>query len=286
MKNETDVKNDTPMEDAVTTIFVLCDKLLSALNQKEDTQARMSDAEVMLTVVTAADVFHGHWERARVFLKAYGDVMRMLRESRLNRRIPGIPEYSWGDICRMLAETVKAVNTDRHSCLDRFPVPVWEKLRITRCRLYAGEECRGDSASKRRYFYGVRVHMLVTEKGEPVEGIVRPGAESDVSGSKDFKGNRPSGATGVAERMYTDSAFEDLLREAVDIDGQASRKKHATRRISDLDARYKQVMRKRVEPSFRHITACFPKTIPAGTSRGVELKIVLFIVAFSIQGLL
>ena len=128
--------------------------------------------------------------------------------------------------------------------------------------------------------------MLVTATGTPVEFILRPGAESDVAVYKDFNFNLPAGATCFADRMYNDYEFEDLVREAAVIDGQPARKKNSTRRISYLDERYKQVMRKRVETSFSQITAFFPKTIHAVTSRGFELKVVLFILAFSIQGLL
>jgi methyl coenzyme M reductase subunit C-like uncharacterized protein (methanogenesis marker protein 7) len=43
------------------------------------------------------------------------------------------------------------------------------------------EAWRGYQASKRRYFYGVKIHLVVTASGQPVEFVLAPGAEADVT---------------------------------------------------------------------------------------------------------
>ena len=54
---------------------------------------------------------------------------------------------------------------------------------MRRCRLYPPEESaealRGYIPSKRRYFYGLRVHLVVSGAGEPVEFALEAGSESD-----------------------------------------------------------------------------------------------------------
>ena len=286
MQTTTIRHNETPLQDAITTMFVLCDELLQALNHQEDPQVRMNDAEVMTVALTAAYLFSGHWEHARKFLKEHGYMPQMLSETRLNRRIHAIPVFFWEALFHSLAQTFKATNADHTYCVDSFPVPVCDNIRIARCRVYQGEDFRGWIASKRRYFYGLRVHMIVTTTGEPVEFILRPGEENDVTVYKDLNFDLPPGSTCFADKMYTDYTYEDLLREAVDIDMQPARKKNSTRLISYLDERYKEVMRKRVETSFSGITHFFPKSIHAVTPKGFELKIVLFILVFGIQYLL
>ncbi len=143
-------------------------------------QIRMSDAEVMTVALTAAYFFHGHFENARTFLKEYGYITKMLSESRRNRRIHAIPEDSWGAVFQILATTFKATNAEQEYCVDSVPLPVCDKIRIARSHLYQGEDYRGYIASKRRYFYGLRVHRIVTASGRPVEFILRPGEENDV----------------------------------------------------------------------------------------------------------
>ncbi|MBU6362133.1 MAG: hypothetical protein KGS46_19145 [Chloroflexi bacterium] len=49
------------------------------------------------------------------------------------------------------------------------PVPYCNNIRISHSKLYKGEANRGKIASKRRYFYGIRIHLLVTKAGLPVE---------------------------------------------------------------------------------------------------------------------
>lgn len=71
-----------------------------------------------------------------------------------------------------------------------------DNIRIRRCRIYPlveeegrvgdGPEpkkksFRGYIASKRRYFYGLRVHLVVTGAGEPVEFSLAAGSEADVT---------------------------------------------------------------------------------------------------------
>ena len=236
-QHDTLPEHDTPLQDAITTIFILCDELLTALNHREDPQVKMSDAEVMTVALTAAYLFAGHFEHARIYLKEHGYIPGMLSESRLNRRIHAIPEFIWGALFYSLAETFKTTNPEQTYCVDSFPVPVCDNIRISRCRLYTGEDYRGYIASKRRYFYGLRVHMIVTGSGKPVEFVFRPGAESDVSVYKDLNFDLPPESTCFADKIYNDYDYEDLLREAVDIDMQPARKKNSTRLISYLNER-------------------------------------------------
>ena len=92
--------------------------------------------------------------------------------------------------------------------VDSLPVPVCDNIRISRCRLYQDEAYRGYIASKRRYFYGLRVHVLITAQGMPVEFTLTPGAVADLTAFKDHdrwtcQSKRPSMPT--ARTTITDS---------------------------------------------------------------------------------
>ena len=64
--------------------------------------------------------------------------------------------------------------------VDSFPVAVCDNIRISRCKLLQGKQWRGKQCSMRRYFYGVKVQVLTTKSGIPVEFCFVPGSESDV----------------------------------------------------------------------------------------------------------
>jgi hypothetical protein len=74
-------------------------------------------------------------------------------------------------------------------------VRLCDNIRIRRCRLYQGEAYRGRIASKRRYFYGLRVHLLVTAAGEPVEFFLSAGARHDLVAFREFGLELPEGST-------------------------------------------------------------------------------------------
>lgn len=274
------------MEEAILTIHVLCDELVTALDIHEDPQDTIGMAQVMTVQLTAARFFYGNIHQSRLFLEEHHYIRPMLSESRLNRRIHAIPVRVWEALGHILSATFQAMNPDQEYCLDSFPVPVCDNIRIRRCHLYQGEAYRGYVASKRRYFYGLRVHMLVTASGAPIEFLLRPGAESDVAVLKDLNFDLPRNARCYADKIYNDDTHEALLLEALGVFFEPLRKKNSTKDTSYLNEHDKATIRKRIETSFSQITRFFPKSIHAVTARGFELKVICFIFAFSISCLL
>ena len=57
------------MELQITTFYVLCCELLSALNICEAPQTKMNNAEVMTVVLTAARFFGGNFRTSAQFLE-------------------------------------------------------------------------------------------------------------------------------------------------------------------------------------------------------------------------
>ncbi|MFM7713083.1 MAG: transposase [Microcystis sp.] len=73
-------------------------------------------------------------------------------------------------------------------------MPVCDNIRMPRSKIYGGDEAyRGDQASKKRYFYGLKIHLMVTETGEPVEFFLSTGSLADVRGLRVFSFDLPVG---------------------------------------------------------------------------------------------
>jgi hypothetical protein len=70
---------------------------------------------------------------------------------------------------------------------------------------------RGYIARKNRYFYGRKVHLMVTTDGQPVECFLTPGAYSDVRALKTFAFDVPEGSQMYADKAYNDDEREDVL---------------------------------------------------------------------------
>jgi hypothetical protein len=274
------------MDDTITTIYCLCDDFLKAIGHRDDLQVGMSTAEVMTVPLVAATFFGANIDKTRLFLHEYGYVKKMLGKSRLNRRIHAIEPTLWRVLFELLAQAFKERNADQMYVVDSLPVAVCDNIRIRRCRLYPPEESagtfRGYVPSKRRYFYGLRVHLVVSGAGEPVEFSLEAGSEADVSVFKDLQLDLPEGSIILADKAYTDYDYEDLLEE-VGLHLKAQRKKNSKRTMPPWEEYLGKPIRQYIETVFSELSGMFARKIHAVTPRGFELKIVWFLLAFSIQ---
>src|SRR5438132_11676409 len=50
---------------------------------------------------------------------------------------------------------------------DSLPIAVCDNIRIRRSKIYTDEKFRGYTASKKRYLYGLKIHLMVTHDGQP-----------------------------------------------------------------------------------------------------------------------
>lgn len=264
------------MELEIIAIYCWCDLLLKHLKIKEDIRSEMSNAEVITTAIVAVRLFSGNFENARRFLREHGYIPKMLSKSRLNRRLHMLGSELIGDIQKIIGELFKAVNPTQEYAIDSFPVSVCENIRIFHSRIYGQEKYRGYQASKKRYFYGLKVHMLVTVDGQPVEFILTPGSHADVSAFKELDLDLPEGSIVYGDKAYTDYEEEDLLLEAAGIQLKPQRKNNAKRRFDKCTEYIIDQQRKMVETVFSGIARLFPKHIHAVTSLGFELKVALF----------
>src|SRR5919199_1024848 len=111
---------------------------------------------------------------------------KMISKGRFNHRLHEIEPWLCQGLFSLLAQFFERRNSEgeRTYALDAFPVAACENIRIKRCRLYPSEKhggaFRGYISSKRSYFYGLRVHLVVTAAGEPVEFCIEAGSEADV----------------------------------------------------------------------------------------------------------
>jgi hypothetical protein len=130
----------------------------------------------------------------------------------------------------------------------------------------------------------LRVHLVTTGAGEPVEFSLAAGSEADVTVFKNLELDLPEGSIVLADKAYTDYDYEDLLEE-VGLYLKAQRKKNSKRPVAAWEEFLGKPVRQYIETVFSGLTELFSKKIHAVTPRSFELKIVWFLLAFSIQRL-
>jgi hypothetical protein len=278
------LEQEKHMDNRIVAVYCLCDDMLKALHYKDDVQCQMTAAEVMATAIIAALDYGGNLEKARKMLQSEGYIPQMLSKSRFNRRWHRNADLFLA-LFSQLGETWKQLNHNSIYVIDSFPVPACDNYRIQRCHLYRDEAFRGYQASKRRYFYGLKIHMMITETGQPVEFFLTPGGFSDTSSLKLYNFDLPEGAKLTGDKAYNDYDVEDLINEA-GISFIPIRKKNSKRPVPPWVHYLRSSYRKLIETTGSLIEQLLPKHIHAVTAKGFELKVALFVLACSINYLL
>lgn len=153
-----------------------------------------------------------------------------------------------------------------------------------RSRRYRGPAYRGYIASKRRHFYGLRLHLVITPTGAPVELFLIPGADNDTGALQWYQFDLPAGATIIDDKAFTVYAIEDDLH-ALGIALCPLRKKNSKRAIPPWGTYLRERQRKYVATAGSVLLRQFPKPILVVTAAGSERKLVLFLLAYSLDRL-
>jgi hypothetical protein len=279
--DQTKLSQEEHMDAQIVAVFCLCDDMLKGLHHREDAQSQMSDAEVMTTAIVAAMYFGGNLENARAHLQDYGYVPHMLSRSRFNRRWHRISDL-FLTLFSLLGETWKELNGSSVYVIDSFPIAACDNYRICRSHLYRGPEWRGYQSSKKRFFYGLKIHLLITELGQPVEFFLSPGSYSDTNALKVYFFDLLAGSQVTGDKAYTDYVVEDTMNEAT-VPLKSLRKSNSKRPMPPWVHYLMSSYRKMVETTGSLIEQLLPKHIHAVTARGFELKVALFVLACSIK---
>lgn len=266
--------------DNTIAIYILLDDILKTIDHKEAPHRQVNDAMVLTTALLSAWYFGGNWASACSYIQAH-HCPQMLSKSRFNRRL-----HQLADCCqacfRLLGWVFKTMQTRQHYVLDTFPVAVCHNIRIGRCQLLQGQAYRGKNTSKREYFYGYKVALLINSEGLPVELAFLPGSYSDHSALQALDFDLPTGSIVWQDSGFTDYEWEDFYRQQEGIDFATQRKNNSLRGDDFPTYIAKKQNRKRVETSISEITSRFPKRIHAVTRNGFQFKTFFFILAFAI----
>lgn len=271
------------MDHAAVSIYVVCDEVLTLLGVEDDPQSRMSNAEVAAFTILASQEFAGNHRRARWMCRRLGYFPRILSPSRLNRRIHQLPWQVWTALFRILANSHVDHGEITAFAVDSFPVPCCKRSRHDRRRLFRDREYLGYAASEKRYYCGLRVHMVVTCKGAPVELSIRPARHGDLRVLKEMTLELPSDSLLYADGAYTSFELEDLLMEGEQIKLMVKRKhRNSSRARTPAEERHIGSSRQIVETAFSCITNMLPRCLRARTDQGFKIRLMGAILAYSL----
>ena len=201
---------------------------------------------------------------------------RPLHKSGFSRQLNGLREVL-DELFATFGQLLKDQHVEARFVLDSFPVSVCHNTRIGRCKLLMGNAFHGRYASKRGWFYGLKVQVLATSDGLPVADHIPPGREADQTGMRQLDPNLPEGSVLYTDAGYTDYVHEDVFAEATGSEQHTARRGNSKRPHEPARAFLISHFRHGIETCFSGLTARFPKKIHATSAAGFALKIGLFV---------
>ena len=267
-------------------IYCFLDDLLKAVDHQEDVRCLVNDAQVITTALVAMLDYGGNYQKALERIQEARLFSHTLSRSRFSRRLRRLSDLVYL-LFHQLGTTLKELNTESRYRLDSFPVPMCENIRIKGNRLTrevsAKEDYPGVITSKKQYFFGVRVQVITTIDGLPVEFAVLPGGCADVQGLAELPLSFPAGAEIAADSADTEYLWEDYLEQTDKIKFLVSRKKNSQRMDEPRLKDDKFWLRHEIETTIGEVKKLFPRKIHATTLSGFLLKVALFLWAFQIE---
>jgi hypothetical protein len=122
------------MLNEIITVYAIIDDLLKAIGHSEDCRKKMSDAEILTTVITAAIFFDGNQNKACDYMKDHNLMPNMLLTSRFNRRLHAISMLI-NDLFHQVGMILKQSSDCTEYLLDSFPVAICDNIRIFNTKL-------------------------------------------------------------------------------------------------------------------------------------------------------
>ena len=272
------------MQDTITTVYCVCDEVLNALGHQDDIQSRMSSAEIMLVPIVAALYYRSNHALTRQFLFQHHYFKSCLCASRFGRRLRSIPASAWQMVFHLLSQLFVQTNKSGYYAVDSMPVLVCQNARINRCRLFRvteHEALRGKQASKDRYFYGFKVHLLVTKDGEPVEFFISEGSMHDLEGLRHLPLDLPKASLLFADKAYISKAEEEFLQDTAQLRLISPKRANAKTPLPQELLFLCQTIRQNIETAFGEINKTMPTKIHAVSPAGFLLKINALIIAYA-----
>jgi hypothetical protein len=268
--------------DKITAIYCIIDDILKSVGHKSDKRAKLSDSEILTLCMVSMLQYDGIYTYALNYLYNHRFISSKICKSRLYRRIEILSL-----LAEKLFEVIGAFFTDvaaqKEFIIDSTPIEVCDNIRISRCKLLEGEEFRGYKPSFRRYFYGLKLQLLTTRQGIPVDYAITEASLHDSQGMREMKYNISAESIVYADAAYTDHEFEEQIKQNKDIDWLSQQKKNTKYKRPVQQEKQITKARKRIETTFSQLKNLFKRKIHAVTIEGFLTKIKYFVFALQLK---
>lgn len=266
-------------EDKIISIYYICDELFKNMKFQEHYHTKAYVPEIATIAIVSSYMFYGNHQRALWWFRKCKFFNKVLSASRFNRRLHKISKLYWSKLLSIFTIFSKENRQNNIFLIDSFPVATSQLMRSFCVKRFSGKEYIGRDSSRKRFFQGIKVHMLTDSKGCPVEYAILPGSVADLKGLYELDLDLPFGSVIIGDKAYYSKGFEEYLQEFEGKYLLPVRKKKAKNQYDPFVKAQINKFRKRIETTFSSILRLLPRSIAATTEKGYLLKLELFILS-------
>jgi hypothetical protein len=266
------------MHEQTIAIFCICDEVVRVSNIIDDPQNKMTTSEIMTFALISALHYQCDYHKSRLVSMALRLFPNILSHSRLIRRVHAIPKRIWLMVFYALKMYLRKEVSD-YFIVDSFPLKAYEGHKSFRAKIFRDKAYHGYSASRKTYFFGIKVHMIVDDEGIPIEFCFTAGSTSDIEGLKQLPCELPVGSTLLGDKAYTSYVLEEDFKEMLGVKFLVKRRRNLKRQNTKSQEFIIKQKRNLIESVFSSIVSRMPRYIRAKTESGFFLKVLLFIIA-------
>lgn len=266
------------MDKDIVTVYCLVDETVKALGIADDVRSRITNAEVLTWAYMAMVDFRGNYKRAY----RYGYSMRLfapIEYSRLMRRINSL-SFVMERLFVVFGKWFTTLHNLAVYAIDSAPVEICQITREKRCRLWQDVKLKGYNASKKRFFYGFKLHIVATTNKEPVLCSITEGSNHDLEAAFTLLPHLPQGSVTLGDKGYVSKELETQLKSQNIIHSPLYR---SNARIKDKELFIKKRLRKSIETLFSTLTERFGKVIKATSIHGFITKLKMHLLAYQLE---
>lgn len=263
------------MEQEIITVYCLIDDLLKGLNIQDNKKVKMSNAEVITIAYFTMKLFAGNYAKAYKTIVT-NDLFNLIKYEGFIKRINKL-SLVIDKIFNTLGKIFTNLNETQIYSIDSFPVEVCRIEREKQCKLLMENKFKGFNSTKDNYFYGFKVHMIVTTDREPVSVYIGEASQHDLVGARILIPQLPEESITIGDKAYNSKEFEDDLKS---INRTLMPLKKKNMKGYKLNKNISKI-RKSVEIAFSVLTGNFGKVIKATSINGFIVKLKMFILVYS-----
>ena len=268
------------MNHFITATYVLCDDFLKSHGVPPGwPNEKTSLSEVMMVALDAARHHQGNITASRNALRENGYFPRLVSVSQIIKRLDRLDSSFWNEFLQFCYSQAPKRGLTQDFLVDTFPIRICHNIRIAHSRICRGKAFHGFTASKREYFYGVKLSLITTAERQPYQFYIGEGSAHDLTLLKQMNLKQLPPKT----RLYGDAAYlSHPLEKKLALSGIrliAARRRNTRHPLDLQDWLSLQSLRGGIETVFSRLASWMPRRIQAKTLKGFMKKICAFCAA-------